>query len=177
MNSLAINKQTTREVAEVSNPVASAHERFLPHSDIVLKALRLSRARLDGKARIAISAPLLKFLLEELIASLPFDEAYYLEANPDIAASFKDGNILDLHQHFVSAGYFEGRWGAEPQFDETFYLATYPDVAEGIASRKVKSAADHYRSPGASEGRLPSAKVAAVLEKWEAFSREPEPTM
>lgn len=142
----------------------------LPHPEVVLKALGITRNKLDGKTRVAVKACGLKLLVEQMIALLPFDEAAYLEFNPDVALAFKEGNILDLHQHFLSAGYFEGRLAAHIDVDEDFYLTSYPDVAEAVRQREVASAKAHYMSAGAAEGRAPSRDSEAAFRQWIACS-------
>ncbi|MGS4886883.1 calcium-binding protein [Roseibium sp. MB-4] len=91
-----------------------------------------------------------------------FDESYYLEQNPDVAAA--GVSALD---HYLNFGADEGRLpSAEGTtaddegvieledgtlFDEAYYLAQNPDVAAAGVS-----AVDHYLAFGADEGRAPS---------------------
>ncbi len=144
----------------------------LPHPEVVLRALGITRSKLDGKTRVAVKACGLKLLVEQLVASLPFDEALYLEHNPDVALSFKEGNILDLHQHFLTSGYFEGRVASPVRVDEEYYLASYPDVAEAIRRREVASATAHYASAGAIEGRSPTKESEPAFRRWVACSTQ-----
>jgi hypothetical protein len=145
---------------------------FLPHPNTFMKALHVSKERLDGKTRIAVAPALMKFLLEQLIGKLSFDQAYYLEQNPDVADSYRAGNILDLHEHFKTTGYFEGRLGAHPEVDEAFYLQSYPDVAEAIRAGRIRSAAEHYVITGASEDRIPLPQHAELVRRWVELAGE-----
>jgi hypothetical protein len=145
---------------------------FLPHPNTFMKALHIPKERLEGKTRIPINPSLLKFLVQQLIGKLSFDETYYLEQNPDVAESYKVGNILDLHEHFKTTGYFEGRRGSPPEVDEAFYLQSYPDVAEAIRAGRIRSAVEHYVITGASEDRTPLPQHAEILRRWVEFASE-----
>jgi hypothetical protein len=145
---------------------------FLPHPNTFMKALHVPKERLDGKTRIAVNPALMKFLLEQLIGKLSFDQSYYLDQNPDVAESYKAGNILDLHEHFKTTGYFEGRQGSRPEVDEAFYLQSYPDVAEAIRAGRIRSAAEHYATTGAAEDRIPASKHADLVRRWVEFAAE-----
>jgi hypothetical protein len=145
---------------------------LLPPIDLLLRALRINRERLDGAARIAIDAKLLRALLQVAAGGQPFDEAFYLDNNPDIAAAHAKGDIPDLHRHFVEAGYFEGRAGAPVAVDEKYYMRTYRDVGLAVKRGDVKSAAEHYLRSGAAEGRVPSADIKPAIDWWASVLRE-----
>ena len=74
-----------------------------------------------------------------------FDKAYYLDRNPDIAAS-----NVDPFEHFFLRGFKEGR---RPNivFDTCWYLETYSDVREAGANCLL-----HYALLGEREGRRPN---------------------
>ncbi len=139
---------------------------YVPHVDLLAKAMRIPRERLTSRARIAIEAPLLRLILARLVATLPFSEPFYRNAYPDLAAAAASGQITDLHHHFIETGYFEGRLGAPPDLDDAFYLAAYPEVAHAIAHGDTASPLDHYLRAGAAEGRVPSAAQAPEIEAW-----------
>jgi len=48
-------------------------------------------------------------LLRPVLATTPFDEAWYLNANPDIRIAATEGRIESGRAHFINGGYFEGR--------------------------------------------------------------------
>jgi len=75
-----------------------------------------------------------------------FDSAYYLAANPDVAAAG-----VDALQHYQQFGWHEGR-APDALFDVGYYLNHNPDVAAaGIDPLQ------HYEQYGWHEGRSPSA--------------------
>ncbi len=141
-------------------------ETFLPHIDLVLQSLRISRERLNSRSKVAIDTRLLRALLQELAASLPFDPAFYLAQNDDIRAAHAAGQIPDLHRHFIEAGYLEGRFGAPANVDEVFYAKTYKDIGAAIKRGDIASGSDHYVRSGAAEGRIPNEARRAVIERW-----------
>ena len=145
---------------------------YVPHIDLLLSALRVSRERLASKSKVAIDTELLRNLLQLAVASLPFDARFYATTYPDIAAAQKAGTIPDLRRHFVEQGFLEGRAGAEPRVDERYYLALYPDVVEAIARGDVASATEHYRRAGAAEGRVPSAAARDDIDHWNRLLRD-----
>jgi hypothetical protein len=71
-----------------------------------------------------------------------FDYVYYLNHNPDVAASG-----IDPFQHFQTVGWQEGR-NPNALFDTNGYLATYSDVHTNPL--------DHFNQFGWHEGRDPS---------------------
>lgn len=145
---------------------------YVPHIDLLLKALRVNRDRLNSRSKIAIDARLLRALLQGMAAAAPFSEPFYLATYPDLAAAVASGGIADAHRHFVEVGFLEGRFGAPPPVDEAFYSARYEDVAEAIAQADVTSGADHYMRSGAAEGRLPSREMTEVVDSWMAVLRD-----
>lgn len=139
---------------------------YMPHAEQLLRALRISRVHLAQRSKVAISTRLLLVLLREAVRNLPFDAQFYLATNPDLARAFQAGEIPDLHAHFITAGYLEGRAGAPPPIDEAFYLATYADVGEALRRGEIASASEHYMSRGAAEGRLPAPVLRPAIDSW-----------
>ena len=148
---------------------------YFPHVDLLLKALRIDRNRLNGRSKIAIDAPLLRRIIQCAIEQLPFSEEFYRRTYPDIATAAAAGDIADLHRHFVDTGYFEGRLGAPPGLDAAHYRAAYQDVAEAIAAGSIASAHDHYMQAGAAEGRVPAEALVGAVAAWMAVLRVPVP--
>jgi hypothetical protein len=81
----------------------------------------------------------------ELIAANGFDYVWYLDHNPDVAAS-----NVDPFAHFMTVGWTEGR-NPNALFDVNGYLATYTDVAAAHVNPLT-----HYNEFGRQEGRDPS---------------------
>jgi len=144
---------------------------YLPPIDLLLQALRTTRDRLDGRARVAVDPRLPVHLLRRIAAAMPFDESFYLTAYGDVAEAHGRGDIGDLHQHYIEAGLFEGRMGADPGVDADYYLAANPDVGRAISAGQIASAAEHYLRRGAAEGRAPNVQLAAEAARWIAALR------
>ncbi len=145
---------------------------YIPHIDLLLQALRISRDRLGSKSKIAIDAKLLKVLIQTMVANAPFSEEFYKQNYPDLANAQTAGQIPDLHQHFVETGFFEGRFGAPPPVDEAYYTSTYKDVGQAVLKGDVVSGTEHYLRSGAAEGRVPNEEIRADLEAWMLVLRE-----
>src|SRR5258708_33552631 len=73
-----------------------------------------------------------------------FDQGYYLQHYPDVAAA-----NLDSVVHYVTDGAAEGR-NPPPLFDTSFHLRRNPDVAPAKVNPLFRSV-----PPGASGGRAP----------------------
>ena len=74
-----------------------------------------------------------------------FNANFYLEQNPDVAASG-----IDPLKHYAETGRFEGR-DPNPTFDTSYYLERNPDVAADGGNPL-----EHYNTIGRSEGRYPN---------------------
>jgi hypothetical protein len=169
-------RRLTGNASQVSAPASAAEPpaspapvsdgTYLPHIDLLAAAMHIPRERLNSRSKIAIDARLLRLILQTLVRSLPFSEAFYRASYPDLAAAAAAGQIADLHRHYVDTGFFEGRIGAPPEVDEAFYRAAYPDIAAAIARGDVPSAAAHYALAGAAEGRVPRPALAAEIDAW-----------
>ncbi|MEM6501612.1 MAG: hypothetical protein AAF685_07225 [Cyanobacteria bacterium P01_C01_bin.89] len=95
-----------------------------------------------------------------------FDEAYYLQANPDVAAAVAAGQIPSGRAHFLTSGVREGRTNIS-RFYRTFrlgntpsggdveveYLTANPDVAAAIAAGGLTTGLQHFVQSGEAEGR------------------------
>jgi SAM-dependent methyltransferase len=89
---------------------AGAIERVL--RSLPLPQFPLIRTDLEWMTKISDHYDLareVRQFLEPMIARLPFDEGWYLSANPDVAAAVQIDPNLSAHAHFVQYGYFEGR--------------------------------------------------------------------
>ena len=60
-----------------------------------------------------------------------FDEHYYLQMNPDVAAAVAAGAIGSGYDHYIEYGQYEGR-SPSPYWDEAWYLQENPDVAAAV---------------------------------------------
>jgi hypothetical protein len=160
-----------REDGAIGEEAGLQASQYVPHVDLLAQAMRISRERLSSRSKIAVDAKLLRLILQNLVSLMPFSEAFYRAAYPDLDAAAASGQIPDLHRHYVETGYFEGRLGAVPVVDEAFYLASYPDVASAIERGEVASGQVHYERSGASEGRIPSPELKPDIDAWMALLR------
>ena len=88
-----------------------------------------------------------------------FDEATYLDGNPDLKplvstlnnpnAPFATG--LD---HFIQFGYEEGRTRVSPDYEEAFYVATNRDLLPFIRNGTFKNGYNHFIQFGAKQDRF-----------------------
>jgi hypothetical protein len=138
----------------------------LPNGGLLLSLSVLSRERMQGGTKTAISIPILREIIMVAVSKLPFDEEFYLSSYEDIRHAYSTGQVSDLKSHFIEEGYFEGRFGARPNLDEEFYLAEYPDIATAIANNTVTSAMEHYMRAGAVEGRFANPEDKRNVTQW-----------
>ncbi len=82
-----------------------------------------------------------------------FDEAFYLDANPDVAEAVRRGFRDSGFAHYVSNGRGEGR---NPfRFDRVWYSRQYPLAAIEVGQGDYNSLRDHYVRIGRSRGYRP----------------------
>ena len=145
---------------------------YLRHIELLLQALRINRARLNSKSKIAIDAKLLRGLIQAAVARVPFSDEFYLRTYPDIAEAHAAGTIPDVHRHYVEAGFFEGRLGTPPPVDEAFYMSYYKDVGLAVTRGDIPSATEHYLRQGAAEGRIPNRQLKPEVDFWISILRD-----
>jgi hypothetical protein len=118
------------------------------------KLIRTDRQRESN--HVSLPKDIFRLLLAGAIRNKNiFDERFYLETYPDIAAAVKGKKIKSGLDHYVETGYFENRVPRKLIVDERYYLQQNPDVADGIRKGRVKSAQDHFNYSGFAEGRIP----------------------
>ena len=106
--------------------------------------------------RVSFSYENFQEFVKRLIASIPFDEEWYLEMNEDVRTAIENDQLESAAQHFIDIGYFEGRLPYAPEVDEEWYLQEYPDAAEAVESGELESAMHHFLDRGYREGRSPA---------------------
>src|ERR1700722_6511051 len=79
-----------------------------------------------------------------------FDEAWYLEAYPDIAKAVQDGVVPSALTHYVKFGRDEGRL-AFP-FDSEWYARAYPLAVQETGSADARALHQHYLNIGSFRG-------------------------
>jgi hypothetical protein len=101
-----------------------------------------------------------KYVLRRLLSSALksknlFDERFYLETYPDIAAAIRGKKVKSALDHYLDTGYYENRMPRKLIVDERYYLQENPDVAAAIKKGRLKNAQEHFNQGGFMEGRLP----------------------
>ena len=90
-----------------------------------------------------------------------FDEAWYLDAYPDIADAVRRGVLRSGLAHWIESGKAEGRipppgYTEGDRFDAEWYAASYHAAAADIAAGRARDAAEHYDLIGRFRGYLPN---------------------
>jgi len=80
-----------------------------------------------------------------------YDFSYYINAYPDLKATFGEKGDLRAIEHFVRNGMAEGRQGTD-SFNAISYKDRYPDLRAAFGNDTVKYAI-HYIQHGETEGR------------------------
>ena len=91
---------------------------------------------------------------EQRSPNAQFDEAFYLQNNPDVAEAVQSGTFPSGFAHFQTFGANEGRLPSQAfeTFDEGAYLAGNEDVAAAIPEF-FDSGLQHFMLFGSQEGR------------------------
>ena len=124
----------------------------------------------EGPTRVDMPIEVFGRIFELALRQMGFDEAGYLERNPDVAKALGTGQVKSAVGHFARTGYFEGRETTPPALDTSWYLKEYPDVAKSIQQGKLKSANEHWGHNGYYEGRAPSPQLAAEVSGWRSLT-------
>jgi len=147
-------------------PKASDSHTYVPPFKLIEEALRIRKEDLDTGGNISIPTPVFKELMAYYVKNGYFDERWYVETNPDVDNAIKNGKITDGLEHFVSAGYYEGRSPGLCYVDREWYEQHYRDVALATRKGRVIDSAEHFHHTGYNEGRAPSADQLSAAEKW-----------
>jgi hypothetical protein len=97
----------------------------------------------------------LRDLLRALLRDVEVDEKWYMDANSDVRAAFRQGKVSSARDHYIESGYFEDRFPRPIRVDAEWYLKTYPDIGDAIRARRFASAQEHFEKYGFKEGRKP----------------------
>ena len=90
-----------------------------------------------------------------------FDEAWYLQNNPDVAQAVSDGTFSSGFEHWRKAGRTEGRiappgYQEIDRFDAGWYHDSYHAAAKDVAEGRATDLLDHYTRIGRFRGYLPN---------------------
>jgi hypothetical protein len=108
-----------------------------------------------GNAHFRIERNFLVSVLANRLATIKFDEAWYLSKYPDVKEAVRSGIVGSAREHYAAHGFYEHRMPASIQVNEKWYLDAYPDIAKAIRAGVYKSAQAHFDQAGFREGRLP----------------------
>jgi len=111
----------------------------------------------EGNTHFRVERNFLIALMAKKLATIKFDEAWYLSKYPDVKDAVKRGIIPSGREHYVAHGFYEHRMPTAIHVNEKWYLETYADVAEAIRAGIYKTAQGHFDLAGFREGRLPFA--------------------
>lgn len=82
-----------------------------------------------------------------------FNETFYRNTNPDVAAAISNGFFRNGLEHFLQFGQFEKR-NPSVFFDTAYYLLQNADVAN-VVNANTTTAFAHFINAGQNEGRSP----------------------
>src|ERR1700722_5909745 len=111
----------------------------------------------EGSSHFRVERNFLITLLAKRLASVKFDEEWYLGKYPDVKDGVKRGLVQTGREHYVLFGYYEHRMPYRILVSEKWYLEAYPDVADAMKTGVYKSGQAHFDLAGFREGRLPYA--------------------
>jgi hypothetical protein len=111
----------------------------------------------DGNTHFRVERHFFVALMSKKIASIKFDEGWYLSKYPDVKDAVKRGIVPSGREHYVMSGYYEHRMPTPIQVNEKWYLDAYPDVLEAIRAGVYKTGQAHFEIAGFREGRMPYA--------------------
>jgi SAM-dependent methyltransferase len=94
------NERASREVKDLLQSLD------LPAFSMLCAAVLAKQTANDGAP---ITNEDVRRVVQPFVRGLQFDEARYLEANPDVLQALRSGAISSAHEHFITNGYFEGR--------------------------------------------------------------------
>jgi hypothetical protein len=104
---------------------------------------------------VAVDRAFLLRCMRAAIADIYVDEAWYMDANADVAEAVRQGVLSSAKEHFALYGYLENRQPYSIAVEEEWYLEQYPDVRDAVAAGVFSSAQEHFDFAGYKEGRHP----------------------
>jgi len=111
----------------------------------------------ESSTHFRIERNFLIALMAKRLASIKFDEAWYLAKYPDVKDGVRRGLVQSGQEHYVLFGYYEHRMPYGILVNEKWYVEAYPDVAEAMKTGVYKSGQAHFELAGFREGRMPYA--------------------
>src|SRR3546814_4961806 len=106
--------------------------KYFPSLSLMTRALRIGVDDFNRHKMTLVSTKVLRKLIEAALEGVEFDEKWYLKQYGDIADAHRKGQIVNLREHFITSGYFEGRRPSGRHFDARWYVSTNKDVADAL---------------------------------------------
>jgi hypothetical protein len=75
-------------------------------------------------------------------------------------------------EHYVNAGYYEGRSPGPCFVDQAWYEQYYSDLGDALRQGEIADSAEHFQHNGYFEGRVSTADQLPDREKWRVLLRE-----
>jgi len=111
----------------------------------------------ESNTHFCIERNFLVSIMAKRLATIKFDEAWYLSKYSDVKDAVRRGIVASARDHYVTHGFYEHRMPVAIQVKEKWYLESYPDVSKAIRARVYKSAQVHFDQAAVREGRFPFA--------------------
>lgn len=127
--------------------------RYLPPFEVFKSYVNIEAA--EGELTVKCSYETFVEMLRQALSGIDVDEGWYLRKYMDIAEAVYNGTVESARSHFISDGYFEGRWPFAMAVDESYYMETNPGVADYVRRGLLKSGQQHFEENGYQEGRMP----------------------
>jgi hypothetical protein len=171
MMSYASKKTAEEDNASLGGQSVS-RDAYVPPFNMISKALGVDRTDLAPGKKVSIPVELFKCLMGSFLAQGFFDERWYLETYPDVEAAINRGSVSNALEHYVNAGYYEGRSPGPCFVDQVWYEQYYSDLGDALKRGEIADSAEHFQHNGYFEGRVPTADQLPDREKWRALLRE-----
>lgn len=153
------------------NQKESGAPRYIPPVEIIEKILEITDFS-TIQSTITVSTRGLREIISWALGDVAVDEVWYKEIYVDVAAAILAGDIESCRNHYLRAGFFEGRLPFKLSVNERWYLNRFPDVAEACRNGSIASAKDHFEHGGHQEGRAGIPEHDADAEHWITLARE-----
>lgn len=153
-------------------PRTAGPESYVPPFNLIGKALDLDHSDLTPRKKISIPVELFKFLMGNLLSQGFFDERWYLETYPDVEAAINRGSVSSAFEHYLNAGYYEGRSPGPCPVDCVWYEEYYQDLQPAVRDGVIVDSAEHFQQNGYFEGRVPKPDQLNERKRWRLLLRE-----
>ena len=138
---------------------------YFPPVALLCQALGITTDEIYTSDKVTVNVAALRKLVEVALGNVSIDTSVYAAQNPDIESSL-GYDTIKLNEHFIKAGYFEGRAFPWARFDTAFYLKAYADIAAAYHSKTLGDPFKHFQDRGVYEARLPNSTCQNEVDSW-----------